>query len=311
MSETTYTIGELSRLTGVSVRRLRFYSDEGLLPPTGRTGSGYRMYAAADLARLDLILALREAGVSLDDIGKLLSRRLALGDVLRLRLDALDAEIRAKRRIACVLRAALAADSPTHHDLRRLWTVTSLSHAEFRTAVERFYDQAAGDLPIDPAWRRQMIDAATPDLPDDPTPAQIDAWTELQAMLADTRYVEAVKAGMAQMWDGAFDAAAYAAASEATFARVREAMTAGEAPQSNTGRTIAQDWLQRSAAAMKRTPDAAFLDWQLSQYRTHHARSARYQELLAILRGDDAADPPGAEWRWIVAAMGHLLARNS
>lgn len=269
------------------------------------------MYADADLARLDLILALREAGVSLDDIRKLQSQHIALGDVLRLRLDALEAEIRAKRRIANVLRAALKADDPTHHDLRRLWTVTSLSHAEFRTAVERFYDQAASGLQIDPAWRQQMIDAATPDLPDHPTPAQIDAWTELQAMLADTSYVDAAKAGMAQMWDGAFDAAAYAAASDATFARVHEAIAAGQAPQSETGRVIAQDWLAQSAAAMKRTPDAAFLDWQLSQYRTHHARSARYQDLMAILRGDDAASHTGDAWRWIVEAMGHHLGHSS
>jgi len=310
MSERTYTIGELSRLSGISVRRLRFYSDEGLLPPTGRADSGYRMYADANLARLDLVLALREAGVSLDDIRKLLSRRLALGDVLRLRLDALEAEIRAKRRIARVLRAALKADDPTHHDLRRLWTVTSLSHTEFRAAIEQFYDRAAGDLPVDPAWRRQMIDAATPDLPDDPTPAQIDAWTELQAMLADTDYLTAVRAGMTQIWDGAFDAAAYAAASDAALAGVREAIAAGQAPRSDAGRAIVRDWLQQSAAAMKRTPDAAFLDWQLSQYRTHHARAARYQELMAILRGDDAGSTGGDAWRWIVEAMGHLLAES-
>lgn len=311
MRETTYTIGELSRLSGVSVRRLRFYSDEGLLLPTGRTDSGYRMYADADLARLDLILALREAGVSLDDIGKLLSRRLALGDVLRLRLDALEAEVRAKRRIANVLRTVLTDDDPTHLDLRRLWTVTSLSHTEVRAAITRFYDHATRDLQVDPSWRERMIEAATPDLPDHPTPAQIDAWTELQAMLADTSHVDAVKAGMTQMRDGTLDAAAYAAASDAAFARVREAIAAGQAPQSEAGHAIARDWLAQSAAAMKRTPDAAFLDWQLSQYRTHHARSARYQDLMAILRGDDATSQTGDVWRWIVDAMGHHLGHGS
>ncbi|WP_216361261.1 MerR family DNA-binding transcriptional regulator [Caulobacter mirabilis] len=48
MSEEMYTIGELSRLSGVSVRRLRFYSDKGLLPPATRTESGYRLYSEAD-----------------------------------------------------------------------------------------------------------------------------------------------------------------------------------------------------------------------------------------------------------------------
>ena len=39
------TIGALARRSGVPVKTLRFYSDEGLLPPVGRTRSGYRVYA--------------------------------------------------------------------------------------------------------------------------------------------------------------------------------------------------------------------------------------------------------------------------
>ncbi|MEO5758364.1 MAG: MerR family transcriptional regulator, partial [Mesorhizobium sp.] len=124
MSDQIHTIGELSRLSGVSVRRLRFYSDRGLLPPTARAVSGYRMYSEADLARLGLILVLREAGVSLMEIKKILTRDLPLGDVLKLRLQTLEAEIVSRRRIAAALRAALRTPDPTPQDLRRLWTVT-------------------------------------------------------------------------------------------------------------------------------------------------------------------------------------------
>ncbi|AMS39504.1 MerR family transcriptional regulator [Aminobacter aminovorans] len=92
MDDRIYTIGELSRLSGITVRKLRFYSDRGLLPPTVRAESGYRMYSGVDLERLGLILALRDAGVSLADIGKILSNRLAISAVLELRLQALEAE---------------------------------------------------------------------------------------------------------------------------------------------------------------------------------------------------------------------------
>jgi DNA-binding transcriptional MerR regulator len=307
MSDRTYAIGELSRLSGVPVRRLRFYSDQGLLPPTARTESGYRMYSAADLARLDLILALRDAGAGLDEIRRTLSRPFALADVLRLRLQAIEAEIRSKRRIAASLRAALRAPDPTHHDLRRLWAVTSLSQTDFRAAVEPLLDQAAGDTEIDPDWKKQMVDAGTPELPDDPTPEQIDAWTELMAMLSDQDYLREMRVGMAEMWNGDFDPAAYAAASNAIFERIRVAIGQGLPPDSAAGRSIAQDWLEGSAKAMNRSPDAAFLDWHAQQYRKHHARSTRYQELMAILQGGDPSTAAGHEWRWIHEAMAHHL----
>lgn len=307
MSDRIYTIGELSRLSGVPVRRLRFYSDQGLLPPTARAESGYRLYVGEDLARLDLILALRDADVGLEDIRAILARKRSLGEVLKLRLQALEAEILARRRVAAALRAALRTAEPTHQDLRRLWTVTKLSQTEFRAAVARFYDQVADGARMDDDWRRQMIDAGTPPLPDDPTPTQVDAWTELMGILSDKDYIAEVRANMARMWNDQFDPAAYAAASEATFARVRAAIAKGLLPASSEGAAIARFWLESSARAMKAEPDHAFLDWQLEQYRKLQSRSIRYQELMAILQGGQPATAAGEEWRWIVQAMEHHL----
>lgn len=59
------TIGEVSRRTGIPVKTLRDRSDEGLLPPSERSRSGYRLYSERDVIRLDLIRALREAGLGL------------------------------------------------------------------------------------------------------------------------------------------------------------------------------------------------------------------------------------------------------
>lgn len=302
-----YTIGELSKLSGISVRKLRFYSDKGLLPPTARAESGYRMYSAADLERLGLILALRDAGVSLAEIAKILSKRLAIGSVLELRLKALEAEIKSKRRVAAALRAAIRVPDPTLADLRRIWTVTKLSQSEFRAAIESFFEDVAADAKMSPEWKKQMIDASTPDLPDDPTPEQVDAWTEIVAFVSDREYVAELRNSMSTMWNGEFDPAAYAEASNATFARVREAIDQGAKPESEAGKAIAREWLERSAKAMNKAPDKAFLDWHNDQYRKYHSRSARYYELLRILRGERQPDKISEEWSWINAAMTGLL----
>ncbi|MGE7468097.1 MerR family transcriptional regulator [Bosea sp. NPDC003192] len=298
-----YTIGELARLCGVPVRRIRFYSDKGLLPPTTRTMANYRVYSNADAARLDLIQALRAMGVSLAAIGGILARKGSLAELLALRLSALETEIAGKRRIAATLRAALRHPEPTADELRRLWTMTSLSNADMRSLTARFYDEVTGDR-MNPGWRQKALEAGTPELPDDPTPEQIDAFAELRAMLTDESIIARAKADAELMWTPEFDPAAYHAAAEHIFAEVRKAIATGEAPDSETGRAIARNWLDASAKAMQREPDDAFRAWHLDQYRRHHDRSLRYQQLLATLRGDDA---PGREWWWINEAMTALV----
>jgi DNA-binding transcriptional MerR regulator len=67
-----YRIGELARLAGVTVRALHHWDELGLLVPSERTGSGHRLYDAADVERLYRLLALRGIGLALEEIGPLL-----------------------------------------------------------------------------------------------------------------------------------------------------------------------------------------------------------------------------------------------
>jgi len=68
----SYTIGEVARLSGLTVRTLHHYDAIGLLPPSHRAMSGRRGYASTDLERLQRILFYRELELPLDEIGRLL-----------------------------------------------------------------------------------------------------------------------------------------------------------------------------------------------------------------------------------------------
>jgi DNA-binding transcriptional MerR regulator len=67
-ADRTWKVGELARLTGVSVRTLHHYHEIGLLCPAERSESGYRLYASNDIARLQQIKSLRHMGFSLEDV---------------------------------------------------------------------------------------------------------------------------------------------------------------------------------------------------------------------------------------------------
>jgi DNA-binding transcriptional MerR regulator len=309
MKNRTYSIGEASRLSGVSVRRLRFYADEGLLPPAGRTESGYRVFTDSELVRLDLINCLRDAGLGLDAIRKVLSQKLSLTEALRLRLGALEAEIAAQRRVAAALRAALRSPTLTEADLRRFWTMTTLSRAERRNVVERFYQQVSEDISIEPEWMRQQVEASVPELPDDPTPEQCDAWIELASMLGDPGFVANVRSSAKDVWDNhTFDPGAWQRESASIVARAKEAVARGDEPTSESGKSLAQEWLETSARLLGRELDDEFKKWLYSKYAQHDPRASRYWELVAIMKGQSPNSSPNREWTWLAEAMRHHLA---
>ncbi|HEX5596941.1 MAG TPA: MerR family transcriptional regulator [Micromonosporaceae bacterium] len=67
-----YTVGQVARFAGVTVRTLHHYDEIGLLSPSDRTSTGYRRYDDADLERLQQILFYRELGFSLEEIATIL-----------------------------------------------------------------------------------------------------------------------------------------------------------------------------------------------------------------------------------------------
>lgn len=68
-----FRIGAFSQLTGVTIKTLRYYDRVGLLQPAEVDRfTGYRTYTLAQMDRLNRILALKDLGLSLDEIGKLL-----------------------------------------------------------------------------------------------------------------------------------------------------------------------------------------------------------------------------------------------
>ena len=67
------TVNDVSKMTGVSIRTLQYYDNIGLLKPSGRTDTGYRLYDDTALERLQQILLFRELEFSLKDISRIIS----------------------------------------------------------------------------------------------------------------------------------------------------------------------------------------------------------------------------------------------
>lgn len=94
-------IGKLAEAAGVTTATLRYYEEEGLLPPADRSPAGYRDYSVDTIARVSFIHRGQTAGLTLAQIRQILDIRdrgtapcTHVRDLLDIRLTDLDEQIR-------------------------------------------------------------------------------------------------------------------------------------------------------------------------------------------------------------------------
>ncbi|WP_208092810.1 MerR family transcriptional regulator [Blastococcus xanthinilyticus] len=66
-------IGQVAEQTGLSLRTIRFYEENGLVIPTTRSEGGFRLYSDSDVARLEVIKRMKPLGFSLEEMQELLT----------------------------------------------------------------------------------------------------------------------------------------------------------------------------------------------------------------------------------------------
>ena len=303
MKKKTLTIGELSRQAGVSVKTLRFWSDEGLLPPATRSKSGYRLYAEDATVRLELVRTLREAGLGLEAIKKVLHNDLSLVDALRLQLTTVEAHAASLQRVAAALRAALRTGEPTESDVRRLCTVTQLSNEERKKVIEGFYERITEGIPLDSVWQQKLSQVRAPELPQNPTPEQLDAWIELSELLADESFIRGQRERTREAAEAKLDMQKLGAANVETARAAAELRARGASPGSEAARNVVEAFVRGIADAAGKPTDESLRRSIYQRYIEFDPRHPRYWELLAIVTGR-AAMPGGVlAWRFIADAV--------
>ncbi|MGH4031247.1 MerR family transcriptional regulator [Actinomycetota bacterium Odt1-20B] len=183
----TFGIGDLSRRTGVPVRTIRFYCDEGIIDAVRSTG-GHRRFAPSAVERLTLVSRLRRLGLGLPAIRCVLAGERSIAEAVAAERAALDAEFTdlAWRRAA--LRALEETGGPTHradrlHLLLHLLAAVQNGSAA-RDALIDFWRRSMA-APVSEAMLSAFVTLAVPGLPADPTPRQVVAFAELFALAGD------------------------------------------------------------------------------------------------------------------------------
>ncbi|WP_338700741.1 MerR family transcriptional regulator [Streptomyces sp. Q6] len=289
------TIGQLARRTGLTVRTIRFWSDEGVLHPVTRSDGGYRLYDAASVARLELIRTLRELGLGLDDVRTVLAGDADIAAVAAAHVAALDAQIRSLRLSRAVLSTVAKRGSSTE-EMALMNKLARLSAGERKHIIDDFMEQTFGGLDAaDPDIRNRMR-VMVPDLPDDPTSEQVDAWVELAELMQDPDF-RAHMRGMIEF--NAADRGPDVTPGSSLWFMSRlvhlagEARKRGVAPESPEAGEILRGLVGTAdlGEVLERMEAAANED------------VARFRDLVSRVRGLETLPRHEAEFAWVLAAL--------
>ncbi|WP_235921373.1 MerR family transcriptional regulator [Lentzea tibetensis] len=300
---TRYKIGELARMTGLTVRTIRFYSDQGIIPPSARTHSGYRTYDVEALAKLKLVRTLRELGVDLPTAQRVLTREVTVTEVARVHADAIDAQMRTLRLRRAVLRAvAKGGEMELMNELARM------TDEERQRILDDFFEDVFGPYELDPGFESHMRSVRI-ELPDDPSTEQLEAWVELAKLVQDNDFRASIKRMSARHEQMRADGENMGAPSQGqmdaftnSVQEARAALDAGIAPDSPQAREIV-DRVNAKWAEAFGVPNDEHLREKLFLHQDFaDPRAERYWVLIAKINGWPPVPDTSAERAWLRAA---------
>ncbi|MFF1789513.1 MerR family transcriptional regulator [Kitasatospora sp. NPDC058243] len=174
----TLGIGELARLTGVPVRTIRFYCDEGIVD------SVRRRFDQVAVERLGLVRRLRRLGLGLPSIRQVLAGERSVAEVVAAERAALDVRLADLAWRRASLRAVEEA-GPADRAARLELLAAMEGGGAARDALIDFWRRAMA-APVSEAMLTAFVAIAVPEPPADPTPPQVVAFAELFALAPGT-----------------------------------------------------------------------------------------------------------------------------
>ncbi|MDN4072926.1 MerR family transcriptional regulator [Fictibacillus terranigra] len=99
-----WKIGDIAKLTGLTVRTLRFYDQIELFSPSGYSDSGHRLYNESDIKQLHHILSLKDLGLSLEEIQLVLKGDTwTPSDIVDIQIDRVRKNIKTQQKLLAEL----------------------------------------------------------------------------------------------------------------------------------------------------------------------------------------------------------------
>jgi hypothetical protein len=182
--------------------------------------------------------------------------------------------------------------------------------ADRRRLIETFWERVTAGVPDPTGSVARLRAVGVPDLPDDATRAQLDAWLELAELAADEDFVATTRANALWLWratEGRFDPVRWQRMVDDVRTLAVRAIDSGTDPESDAAARVVERLFAGAAASLGRRDGPAFRRWLTGRLRVHtDPRAERYWRLVAIIRGVEWSDETHTArrlWSWVLAAI--------
>ena len=316
-----YAIGDVARRTGLSVSAVRYYADAGVVTPAASTPAGHRLYDVSAIARLELVRTLRELDAGLDEIRQVLAGEATLRDLAATHLTLLERQEARLRSRRAVLSAILRQDS-TAEQVTLMHKLAGMPDEERDRLIDEFWTEvSAGWEP--PERMVEWWRAARPELPENPSAAQLEAWIELAELVRDAGVRQALRrelheactTGAGPLMTSSPMLDSMEAAAPIAQAAI-EAARAQVPPDSPSARDIADRWMVWLAGVFATPdnpgiPDTAEFRLQTADHMLAGAEWERtppdpvgpFDRYMALVSAVNGTPPETFPYGWLAAAL--------
>jgi len=299
-------IGAVSRRTGLTIKTIRFYADRGIVPAVGRNSAGNRVFDADAMARLQLVRTLRDLGLDLSTIKRVLDHERSLAEVAATQARAIAVQISVLRMRQAVF-TVVATHGSTRQELEQMTRAGKLSQLEQQRLIDEFTVSVFGDQGAAP----DLVGIARslrPELPDHPSTAQLEAWINLIELLQDNSFRMTMRDLVAQHVADRAEGGVPRPDLAATIShQVRAAMAAGVEPMSAgaepiIGAVVAR---YRGGAIPGDQLITRLLEWLVT---VNDPRRERYLRLLSVINEWPPPESLAPVFDWTTHALRARLA---
>ncbi|MCU6712137.1 MerR family transcriptional regulator [Paenibacillus sp. J5C_2022] len=194
-TEKTYSIGEVAKLIGSTIKTVRYYDEIGLVKPAGYTEGGHRLYTTEDIWRLELTTTLRYLDFGIDDIRQIISGEVPVDKALDWQIESLEIQASTLNNMISILRDAKKrkGDSLQHiYDLVHARTINTEKRKQFlseKVEETRLFEH----FPTE--WKDPLLFFFNKYVVQQPKESarQTAAWQELQELMNDPQFVADLK----------------------------------------------------------------------------------------------------------------------